>query len=70
MRKRVLARLTNRRLTFSAQASILTADGSLPAVSMQPAYAGGKLHLPNFPLPVVIDLATLRASGAVIPMLR
>lgn len=47
----------------------IASEGDLPTFEML-AYTGGMLHFPQFDRPVVVDLATLRASGDVIPALR
>lgn len=47
----------------------IASEGDLPTFEML-AYTGGMLHFPQFDRPVVVDLATLKASGEVIPALR
>lgn len=46
------------------------ADNALPKVTMSPAYSGGLLRVDGFSHPVVVDLATLRASAAQYPLLK
>lgn len=50
--------------------SIHAMDKRIPVISMEPAYAGGFLLLPEFDMiPVVIDLATLSMKEANVPIL-
>jgi hypothetical protein len=48
------------------------ADGEAPkrATFKINAYTGGPLRVPGYPLPVVVDLAGVKAAGDVIPILR
>lgn len=71
MRKAIKAEAQNTDIIFAAGSAeiIEAAEGQSPTVKID-AYGGGKLRLGNFPNPVVIDMAGVKAMGAQIPLLR
>jgi hypothetical protein len=70
LRKTIKATASQDIIFSSGNAELVEgASGNVPVVHIN-AYNGGKLRLANYPNPVVIDMAGVKAMGSQLPILR